>query len=106
MSAIRAGLEVPPPELDQSSQVLWDRYQDIIQLFPAELSGEILPYFVDWFLHRVVLVEIGTTDKDMALEIFESMNDRGLQLSSMDMLKSFLLFRTSRRLSRTVIQSL
>jgi uncharacterized protein with ParB-like and HNH nuclease domain len=93
MSAIRSGLEVPPPDMDQSSQVLWERYQDIVQLFPSELSGEILPYFVDWLLHRVVLVEIGTTDKDMALEIFESMNDRGLQLSSMDMLKSFLLSR-------------
>ena len=93
MSAIRAGAETPPSDLDQSSQVLWERYQDIIQLFPAEISGEILPFFVDWLLHRVVLVEIGTTDKDMALEIFESMNDRGLQLSSMDMLKSYLLSR-------------
>lgn len=93
MSAIRSGAENAPESLDQSSQVLWDRYQDIIELFPAELAGEVLPYFVDWLLHRVVLVEIGTTDKDMALEIFESMNDRGLQLSSMDMLKSFLLSR-------------
>jgi hypothetical protein len=93
MSAIRAGAESSPESMDQSSQVLWDRYQDILDIFPAELSGDVLPYFVDWLLHRVVLVEIGTTDKDMALEIFESMNDRGLQLSSMDMLKSFLLSR-------------
>ncbi|MDH6410048.1 hypothetical protein M2113_001022 [Aurantimicrobium minutum] len=93
MSAIRNGAESSPDNLDQSSEVLWDRFQDIIQIFPLEFSGEILPYFVDWLLHRVVLVEIGTTDKDMALEIFESMNDRGLQLSNMDMLKSYLLSR-------------
>lgn len=93
MSAIREGAESAPDNLDQSSQVLWDRFQDIIELFPAELTGEILPYFVDWLLYRVLVVEIGTTDHEMALEIFESMNDRGLQLSSMDMLKSFLLSR-------------
>lgn len=93
MSAIRNGAESYPENLDQSSEFLWDRYQDIKQIFPLEFSGEILPYFVDWLLHRVVLVEIGTTDKDMALEIFESMNDRGLQLSNMDMLKSYLLSR-------------
>ena len=94
MSAIRMTADKAPESLDQSSQVLWDRYQDVVELFPAELTEvEILPYFVDWLMRRVVLVEIGTTDKDMALEIFESMNDRGLQLSNMDMLKSFLLSR-------------
>jgi uncharacterized protein with ParB-like and HNH nuclease domain len=91
MSAIRNGDSEKPQNLDQSSEVLWERYKDIGELFPAELLGEALPYFIDWFRHRVVLVEIGTTDKDMALEIFESMNDRGLQLSNMDMLKSYLL---------------
>jgi uncharacterized protein with ParB-like and HNH nuclease domain len=93
MTAIRKGAENPPPDLDQSSQVIWERYNDIRHIFPEELGGEALPYFVDWLLHRVVLVDIGTTDKDMALEIFESMNDRGLQLSNMDMLKSYLLSR-------------
>jgi len=93
MTAIREGSENPPTDIDQSSQVIWDRYDDIRNIFPEELIGQALPYFVDWLLHRVVLVDIGTTDKDMALEIFESMNDRGLQLSNMDMLKSYLLSR-------------
>lgn len=44
-------------------------------------------------VQRVVLVEIGTTDQDMALEIFETMNGRGLRLSNTDMLKGFLLAR-------------
>ena len=95
MSAIRKGLENPPLDLDQSSEVIWERFNDIRNIFPEELTGEILPFFVDWLLYRVVLVDIGTTDKDMALEIFESMNDRGLQLSNMDMLKSYLLSRIS-----------
>jgi uncharacterized protein with ParB-like and HNH nuclease domain len=95
MSAIREGHELPPLDLDQSSEVIWERFNDIRNIFPEELAGEVLPFFVDWLLNRVVLVDIGTTDKDMALEIFESMNDRGLQLSNMDMLKSYLLSRIS-----------
>lgn len=93
MTAIREGSENPPVEMDQSSQVIWERYNDVRNIFPEELTAQVLPFFVDWVLNRVVLVDIGTTDKDMALEIFESMNDRGLQLSNMDMLKSYLLSR-------------
>lgn len=93
MSAIRTGSDIDLNELDQSSKVIWERYQDITQVFPNELKGDPLTYFVDWLLYKVVLVEIGTTDKNMALEIFESMNDRGLRLSSMDMLKSYILSR-------------
>jgi uncharacterized protein with ParB-like and HNH nuclease domain len=91
MSAIRNGQDIDISGLDQSSKVLWERYQDVAEIFPNELSEASLPYFVDWLIDKVVLVEIGTTDKNMALEIFESMNDRGLRLSSMDMLKSFIL---------------
>jgi hypothetical protein len=78
---------------DESPRTMWNRYQDIVTLFPSDLAGGPLLHFIDWLLERVVLVEIGTTDQDMALEIFESMNDRGLQLSNTDMLKSFLIAR-------------
>ena len=91
MSAIRTGQDIDVSGLDQSSKVLWERYLDVAEIFPNELSETALPYFVDWLIDKVVLVEIGTTDKNMALEIFESMNDRGLRLSSMDMLKSYIL---------------
>lgn len=93
MQAILDGAASIPEMVDSSSQNIWDRYQDIARLFPEELSGEALPFFIDWLQHRVILVEINTPDKNMALEIFESMNDRGLQLSNMDMLKSYLLSR-------------
>jgi len=93
MTAIKSASETIPENLDESSKILWERFQDIQELFPSEILGDALPYFCDWLRHRVILVEIGTTDKDMALEIFESMNDRGLQLSNMDMLKSYILSR-------------
>lgn len=93
MTAIKSASETLPESVDESSKILWERFHDIQELFPTELLGDALPYFCDWLRHRVILVEIGTTDKDMALEIFESMNDRGLQLSNMDMLKSYILSR-------------
>ena len=93
MGAVRSGSDTPPSDLDQSSEAIWERFCDIRDIFPSDLTGAVLPFFVDWLLHRVVLVDIGTTDKDMALEIFESMNDRGLRLSNMDLLKSYLLSR-------------
>ena len=93
MRSLLEGSDNKPENLDSSAENIWERYQDISRLFPDELSQDALPYFVDWLQHRVVLVEITTPDKNMALEIFESMNDRGLQLSNMDMLKSYLLSR-------------
>lgn len=87
----------------ESVRNLWERYHDILRRFPTDLLGTGLPYFVDWLQHRVILVDIAAPDQDMALEIFESMNDRGLRLSNTDMLKSFLLARVG---DETVIREL
>ena len=59
--------------------------------FPEELRGQVLPYFVDWFLDKVYLVEIMASAYDDAYTVFETMNDRGLPLSPIDMLKGYLL---------------
>lgn len=77
----------------ESVRNLWERYQTIVERFPDDLGGAALPYFIDWLQHRVILVDIGAPDSDMALEIFETMNDRGLRLTNTDMLKSYLLAR-------------
>src|SRR5262249_27080400 len=73
---------------------LRDRYRDLEEQFPPELAGEALPYFHDWLLHRVCLVGIEAHDQRHGWEIFETMNDRGLQLSPVDLLKSFLLAKS------------
>ncbi len=91
MQAILDGSAFDPSDQSKSVRNIWERYQDIVILYPDELKNSTLPYFCDWLLERVVLVEIDTTDKDMALEVFETMNDRGLRLSNTDMLKAFLL---------------
>jgi uncharacterized protein with ParB-like and HNH nuclease domain len=54
-----------------------------------------LPYFIDWLLENVHLVEITAYSDDDAYTIFETMNDRGLSLSPTDMLKGYLLANIS-----------
>lgn len=97
MQALLDGIEPPSDVSDDSVLNLAARYADLARLFPDELAGETLPYFVDWLLERVVVVEIATSDPDMALEIFETMNDRGLRLTTTDMLKSYLLSKMADR---------
>jgi uncharacterized protein with ParB-like and HNH nuclease domain len=67
------------------------RYMEIEQNFPQEISDKALPYFLDWLLNNVHLVEITAYSDDDAYTIFETMNDRGLSLAPLDMLKSFLI---------------
>ena len=67
------------------------RFQDIEDGFPDDLKKGVLPFFADWLIEGVYLVEITAyTDAD-AYTIFETMNDRGLSLTPTDMLKGYLL---------------
>ncbi|MDE2634957.1 MAG: DUF262 domain-containing protein [Chloroflexota bacterium] len=76
---------------DASVNSLIERYGDIEELFPETLKGEVLPLFVDWLIENVNLVEIEAQTDDDAFTIFETMNDRGVNLSQTDMLKGYLL---------------
>lgn len=85
---------------------LADRYQDITELFPNNLKGEALPYFIDWLIENVHLVEITAYSDSDAYTIFETMNDRGLSLSPIDMLKGYLLSFIEDPKKRTVCNDL
>jgi uncharacterized protein with ParB-like and HNH nuclease domain len=75
----------------ESVQNIIARYMDIAEYLREDLKGEALPYFIDWLLENVHLVEITAYSDDDAYTIFETMNDRGLSLTPPDMLKGFLL---------------
>ena len=93
------------PSDPPSVKNLLERYSDLEEYFPSDLAGEALSHFHDWLLHRVCLVGIEAHDQGHGWEIFETMNDRGLQLSPVDLLKSLLLARSEqtrrRRLNDT-----
>lgn len=77
--------------MSESVRNMLDRYQDIEDLFPDELKGEALPYFINWLIEKVLLLEIDTPSEDEAHTIFLTMNDRGLSLNSAEMMKAFVI---------------
>ena len=76
MPSMNRGTYQLKPDDPPSVRNLWERYRDLEEQFPPELSGEALPYFHDWLLHRVGLVGIEAHDQGHGWEIFETMNDR------------------------------
>ena len=78
---------------DPSNVNMAERYADIVELFPEEIKNGNLPFFIDWLKFNVVLVEIVAYSDDNAYTIFETMNDRGLNLTPTEMLKGFILSR-------------
>lgn len=76
---------------DETVKNIVARYNDIEIYFPQEISEHILPYFIDWFKENVILVEITAYSDDNAYLIFETMNDRGLNLTPSEMLKGYVL---------------
>ena len=75
----------------ESVENMLARFSDIEAHFPEELSGAALPFFADWLIENVRLVEITAYSDAEAYTIFETMNDRGLSLTPTDMLKGYLL---------------
>jgi hypothetical protein len=91
MEALYKGQPIDVTGRSDSVQNVVARYRDIETCFPQELRDDALPYFIDWLLNNVHLVEIVAYNDDDAYTIFETMNDRGLSLSPTDMLKGYLL---------------
>ncbi|MEJ7893350.1 MAG: DUF262 domain-containing HNH endonuclease family protein [Solirubrobacteraceae bacterium] len=101
MLALFEGRAVETPLGDGSVANLVARYADIEALFPEHLATDAaLPYFLDWLLDNVELVEITTYNDEDAYAIFETMNDRGLSLTPAEMLKAYLLSKLDSNESR------
>lgn len=77
-------------------QNIYDRYQDIKESFPENLVGEKLPLFIDWLKEKLIFVEIVAYSDKNAFTIFETMNDRGYNLTPSEMLKGLLLSKVEK----------
>ena len=91
MDALYNGRDFNPSGKGESVRNICLRYGDIEELFPKDLNGKTLPYFIDWLTENVMFVEIKTGSDEDAYTIFETMNDRGLNLTATEMLKGYLL---------------
>lgn len=78
-------------EKDESIKNMYERYTDIENIFPESLKNEKLPLFIEWLKEKVIFVEILAYSDENAYTIFETMNDRGLNLTPTEMLKGYLL---------------
>ncbi|TVP79463.1 MAG: DUF262 domain-containing protein [Puniceicoccaceae bacterium] len=91
MEALYTGEPFDPNDQSESVGNILARFEDIEEQFPEEVKGTALPYFADWLIENVHLVEITAYSDEDAYTIFETMNDRGLSLTPTDMLKGYLL---------------
>jgi len=74
-------------------------YQSIRQFLRTNFrdDGQDLKRFRVAFLQRVKLIRILTPNLAHALKVFETINDRGVGLNAMDLLKNLLFMRTDSR---------
>lgn len=93
--ALNDGREFDTTGYGESVVNLYARYQDICELFPDEIDDKAVEYFADWLIEKVFFIEIVTDTEQDAHKVFVSMNDRGLSLTSAEMLKGYLLSEVS-----------
>lgn len=91
---------------DETISNMFERYQDIPEAFPDEIDVKALPYFIDWLTENVVVVEIIAHSDENAYTIFETMNDRGLNLSPTEMLKGYVLSKIKDKEKRSKLNNL
>jgi uncharacterized protein with ParB-like and HNH nuclease domain len=83
--------EYDSSDKNNSVKNIVERYKDIKENFPKELQEKALPFFIYWLRDNVIFVEIITNSDEDAYTIFETMNDRGLNLTPTEMLKGYIL---------------
>lgn len=98
MDALFSGNSFDPAGQPESVVNLAARFRDIeenLNFSEGMNLGDTIPYFADWLMGNVYLVEITAYSDADAYVIFETMNDRGLSLTPTDMLKGYLLSNIS-----------
>lgn len=70
---------------------LVDRYADIDECWRDEIGEHNIVPFMYWLKEKVMFSKVWTNSNEFAYVIFETMNDRGLSLTQVEMLRSFLL---------------
>ena len=100
MNAIFNDTDFDTTGAGESVKNLYGRYQDIQDVFPADITDDMLLHFCDWVAEKVFFIEIVATTEQDAHKVFVTMNDRGLSLTSTEMLKGSILSEIKSDLSR------
>lgn len=81
--------------LDRGTRGLFELYNIIENYLNSDIKNRLLPFFVDFVINKVMLFEIGVPSEQDAHRVFVTMNDRGLKLAPVDLLKGYLLSNIS-----------
>ncbi|CCI04205.1 MULTISPECIES: DUF262 domain-containing protein [Microcystis] len=89
-----------PRSLAKSNQLLWKAFQyfsDSLQKLTSVVNSgkELAIFLTDTVAKRLLFIQINVEDELNAYTVFETLNARGIELSSTDLLKNYLfsLFR-------------
>lgn len=80
----------------QSMRNMQNAHHVVIRFLTSEFSNDVggVRKFYGYLTNKVKLIRIQTEDVAKALKIFETINDRGVGLNSMDLLKNLLFMKT------------
>lgn len=70
---------------------LVERYHDIENCWNDRIDDSNVNHFAYWLMGNVMFSKVWTDSDELAYVIFETMNDRGLSLTQIEMLRSYLL---------------
>lgn len=88
-------------EDNSSIENLVNRYNDIEDCWNSKINNENIVNFTYWIKEKIIFSKVWTNDDEFAYVIFETMNDRGLSLTQIEMLKSYLLAKIDNTDDRT-----
>lgn len=78
-------------DIDPGSLKIFDTFKNIDVFLDPNILNNLLPNFIDYMTEKVLLFEIVVPSEQDAHKVFVTMNDRGLKLGPMDLLKGYLL---------------
>ncbi len=80
-----------PEDATPSIVNLVNRYGEISDCWDKKIDETNVVSFTYWIMEKVVFSKVWTNSDEFAYVIFETMNDRGLSLTQVEMLRSYLL---------------
>jgi uncharacterized protein with ParB-like and HNH nuclease domain len=91
LSLYKYGTYIPTDEDRMHVQNIVDRYGDIEECWNDKIDETNVVNFAYWIKEKIIFSKVWTNNDEFAYVIFETMNDRGLSLTQVEMLRSYLL---------------
>jgi hypothetical protein len=80
-------------KIDKAARIAAKQVKSIVSGLRSDRHAATLNKWVDFFEHKARVIWVTVPDESSAYVIFETMNDRGLELSAADLIKNYLFGR-------------